>query len=231
MNKNIKKIANEVENAVLAKRTSRVSAKDKRKSLQAYALPQNCPVQCLGMASGVYYYLDANRQLRSLAAGKHNRLEIMALFGNQASLLSDYWPRWKTDKDGDAEIIGWQPELAAQALMEACATEGLIDLSESVRGTGCWRHGDALLQHCGDQLFLSGEVLQPQKVGEYVYPSSSAKPYPANVTDTKAAQKLLGILKTWNWARPEIDMQLMLGWIGAAILLRRDKKRHSSVKI
>lgn len=221
MNKNkeaIKRIAEDVSKAKLAKRSAEIPAKDKRKSLQSYALPQNCPVKCLGMKDGVYYYMDANHQFRSLAAGKHSRLEIMALFGNQASLLCDYWPRWKTNKDGSAEVIGWQPELAAQALMEDCATEGLIDLSESVRGAGCWRHGNSLLQHCGDKLFLSDEVLQSQKIGEYVYPSSSTRPYPANAADVKAAQSLLNILKTWNWARSEIDPYLMLGWIGAAIL-------------
>ena len=218
MTDNIKIIAEAVE---MAKEPKPLidNIKNKPKSFRKSTLPDDCPVQPLGTDDGMYYYLDANQQLRKLAAGKHSRLEIIALFGQETSLLTKYWPRWKTDKNGNTEIVGWQPDLAAQALMESCAAQGLIDLHEAVRGAGYWKsEKDDLLLHCGDVLFCENKIVQPQKIGNFIYPADNPKPRPADISNTETAQELLDILKTWKWARQDIDPVLMLGWIGAALL-------------
>lgn len=192
------------------------SKTQKRKALENYALPDSSPVVPLGTNDGQFFYIDSNRQLRTLAAGKHNRLELMALFGDKAFLLSEYWPRM--DRDGTVE--GWRPELAAQALMEACSAKGVLDLYESVRGPGCWKAQDgALVMHCGDIVHAGLTKLNPGKIGNFVYPAAAPKPRPAETENAmQASQELLGLFKTWNWSRPELDPFLLMGWIGAAIL-------------
>ncbi|HRK97418.1 MAG TPA: hypothetical protein PLE43_02955 [Alphaproteobacteria bacterium] len=189
----------------------------KRKTLENYALPDSCPVSPIGTNNGIYFYLDANKQFRSLAAGKHNRLEIMALFGDKASFLSDYWPR--RDKNGDIE--GWRPELAAQALMEACAAKGIVDLSATIRGTGCWQDENGnLVMHCGEVVYFGCAILPAGECGSFVYPAASPKPKPDFESDhgIEFGRDILSFIQSWKWSRPDIDPTLLLGWIGAAIL-------------
>lgn len=183
-------------------------------------LPQDCPVQPLGMNNGVYFYLDANKQLRSLPAGKHRGTEIFALFGKGAEqFLYDNFPRYsKPDHDGKVTVNGWKSEMVGQRLMEDCAAQGILDLSEAVRGAGSWRDGDALVMHCGDVVYRGVRSMSPQKIGAYIYPADSKKQCPAEQARKGAAQDLLKILQSWHWARPDIDPMLMLGWIGAAML-------------
>ena len=99
-----------------------------------------------------------------------------------------------------------------------------------MRGRGAWaaKRG-ALIFHSGDYLWRSDErthkgdyrALPNGEHGGDLYPRRppTVAPWPMKVSsDDNPARELLKGLKTWNWARPEVDPVLMLGWIGAAFL-------------
>lgn len=123
-----------------------------------FFLPEGCPVAALGLKGDVCYYLDQLKQLRELKFKDHSRLNVQGLFGRLADpLLYRYWPRRSQDKNTQEWITtGWKPELAAEALMSACAKEGVWQPFEKVREAGAWRGPSGeLLLHCGDQLLIA----------------------------------------------------------------------------
>lgn len=189
-------------------------------------LPDKLPVRPLGVFGTVRYYLDADRQLVALPARDHSRLGLLALFGLHTPVLYDHWPR--KNKDGD--VTGWRPELVAEALMAACSTCGQWDPSERERGRGAWRGpGGELILHTGQQVLTfpldardpweSRSAHAPGLSGRYVYPASESVGLPAEAPCSgDPAERLLKLLETWRWRRPDIDAVLMLGWIGAALI-------------
>jgi hypothetical protein len=163
-------------------------------------LPEDCPVLPLGISGDASYYLDAERQLRSLEGKSHGRLQILHLFGRRLALVYRYWPRFK-----DGVMTGWRPERGAEHLMAAAARKGVWNPFERVRGAGAWRGlGGELILHCGDAVWigptaaqqrrardgadklrpedragylareLAGEWIAPGANARYVYPASAA---------------------------------------------------------
>ena len=148
-----------------------------------FALPEDCPVVALGVCGDTYYYLDELKQLRPLAAKEHSRLQLMSLFGRDVDFVYKTWPRLTPVKGSNPprfETTGWKPELAAEALMMAAATNGPWSPFEKVRGRGAWLGGAGeLVLHCGDVLYIiegGGDRGRPDRDSG---PSSAANPAPA----------------------------------------------------
>jgi hypothetical protein len=188
-------------------------------------LPAGCPVEPCGVNGQIHYYLDEQRQLIGLDPQKHGKTHIIALFGRKAKLVHRYWPRYsdKTGQDGKPIVTGWKPEVAAEALMGACAMERIFDPQGRVRGTGAHRDDDGeLVLHCGDQVFITGVhagYVEPGKIGRYIYPAGPSRPRPdPSEQDAKAGEILLMKLRAWQWARALVDPMLLLGWVGAAMV-------------
>jgi hypothetical protein len=202
-------------------------------------LPPDCPVVPLGVNGANYFYLDGLKQLACCAASEHQRLPLMALFKTQTAQLYRYWPR--VNKDG--ETTGWKPELVAEALMQTAAQRGIWDVVGRLRGPGAWRGEEGeLVLHVGDAICRSrapsdapphaehGDFAphrpvyeRPGVFGRYVYAAAAAQPRPseepAKSFDAGGPGKLLAeLLGRWNWSRGEVDRQLLLGWIGAALV-------------
>lgn len=182
-------------------------------------LPEGCPVEPLGVTGTIRHYLDERKQLISMPARDHSRLGVLGLFGRRHELLYEFWPRH--NKEGN--VTGWRPEKAAEELMAAAARQGVWDPFERVRGAGAWEGEDAsLILHAGDALIVNGRTQPPGRIGRHVYPASAPGPRPARepqiAGEKGPAHALLEILRTWNWRRGETDAQLLLGWIGAAML-------------
>lgn len=190
------------------------------------ALPDGCPVEALGLEDDVNYYLDSNRQLRTMPSKEHSRLGVLHLFGKHVELLYEFWPRY--DKDG--KLTGWRPEKAAEALVAACSQRGVWNALERVRGVGTWLGEEGeLLMHAGDKVWQgptrkhkAGRWVEPGAINKHVYPAYAEQPRQAQLRvvggPNGPAGTLLTMLKTWRWRREEIDAQLMLGWICAAII-------------
>lgn len=206
-------------------------------------LPDDCPVEPLGINGELCFYLDASDQLRAVKAEKHGRLTLQNLYGAKVELIYKHWPKLKEVKDrnsGEVRLVvtNWRPEAAAEALMAAAARRGVWDVFGRVRGPGAWL-GDAgeLVLHVGDGVCRSqppGEdsaaaarlarpaYEAPGLSGRHVYPAAAPQPRPSEAPapagETGPGARLLATLKTWAWARPELDPQLLLGWLAAALL-------------
>ncbi len=195
-------------------------------------LPDDCPVVPLGVQGKICYYLDALCQLQEVHWKDHQRTIIQGMFGAGArDYLRRHWPRKSQDKNtGEWITTGWMPEEVCFAMTQDCAAKGVWSPRARVRGAGAWKAVDgALILHCGNRVFRfpvdGGTVTSnpPGVVGEHVYPAAAPTPRPWD--DPQPAGRgdgpgwrLLGILKTWNWARPKIDPVLLLGWICAGMI-------------
>jgi hypothetical protein len=190
-------------------------------------LPDDCPVKALGYDGTQRIYLDARRQLVTLAAHEHGNLHISGLFHGAVDYLESRWPARKevvVGKDGNGKaikeliIIGHRPEWVKNALMLSCSERGLVSLQDRERHGGAWRSRDGgLVLHCGDAIWKAGEWQEPDLIDGYIYPACAALPRPAAYdADAGLARELLGHLQCWHWRRPEVDPLLALAWIGCA---------------
>ncbi len=179
-------------------------------------LPKNCPVTPLGTKKGMYYYIDALGQFRELRDKDHGRLYLLGLLGPAVDFTTKEYPR----RNAEGDVSGWKPEEFGQDLMAECATRGVWEPFERVRGAGCWLDDDDnIVIHSGNQVNIGGHVQNPGLCGAYVYPSEPPRQKPWEGTaKPKDIEELYALLKTWAWRRPEIDPMLLLGWIGAAFV-------------
>lgn len=180
-------------------------------------LPDDCPVTPLGHNGDTYYFLDTAGQLCVFKAKDFSKLMLTSLFQGRYYYLYWAWPRWTKEKT----VTSFHADAAAAALMAACDAVGAWSPLDHVRGRGAWlgAKGDLIL-HTGCSLWIYGREQPTGKLGRYVYPRqpTSLEPWLTRVDDLNPAELLLPMLRRWNWARPELDPVLMLGWIAAATI-------------
>ena len=170
----------------------------------------------LGVDGDLYWFLDTVGQLRSLEYNQFGQSAINSLFMGRHFYLYWAWPR----KNKEGEITAWRAEKAREDLMNACARKGAWNAVEQARGRGAWKLSDGRLAiHCGSQLFVDGKAAGLGELMGDVYMTRPPilTPWPKPIGAHKGpAAYLLPMLRTWNWARPDIDPILMLGWLAAA---------------
>lgn len=208
--------------------------------------PLGCPVKPLGMMSGIggsqcCFYLDWNGQIVGLEAGnRHGKNSMIALFGPSSDWLEENFPQWSAPqyegrgKDRhlikESEIVGFDQAEASRALIEECARRGIFDPAGRMRGRGAHRLGEhGLVMHCGNQLLVSELKVDGTIKGwrwidtglhaGFVYPAAAEIPRPHHeAVDTRAGERVLALLQTWNWKRKLLDARFALGWISGAPL-------------
>lgn len=217
-------------NAVEAKQ-----AKDKKKKKQAsfpaggfLSLPfeqqiEVCPCKPVGINGSSFFYVDASKQLRELAAEKHSPRGITSLFVPSSYVLPELFPHF--NKNGDVD--GFDCNAAANFLMDACARKGIWDSAYKERGVGAWPADDGgLVFHCGDKILRvakdgSEKWFEPGEIDEYIYPAQAKTPRPAESdkdADADAAE-LRALFEKWNFAAGrDLAAHLLVGWVGAAML-------------
>lgn len=188
-----------------------------------------CPIFPLGKSDNLYFFLDTTGELRVFSYNELGKAGVSSLFQGRHKLLYWAWPRGTRGPDGTWKSVnGWDNNFAQHDLMGACARQGTFDPADKPRGRGVWRsrRGD-LIVHCGDKLYLVGREESAMKevpLGVYeghVYMSRPpiARPWPVSMIDMDGpALEIFPLLKTWNWARPDVDPVLLIGEIGAMIL-------------
>ena len=192
-------------------------------------LPVGCPVVPLGYEDHAYWFLSARQTLFKLVenGGKGN---IQSLFTPYKNFPIWAWPSFtNTEKDKKAkpvwEVMGrFEVEQTKEDLMMSCVHVGPYDPMQRVRGRGAWLDTETggLVLHLGDRLITPTGERACGVYGQHAYPRGPELPPPA---DDNAAfgeelpgQVLMKDLLTWNWARPEIDARLMLGWTACAMV-------------
>lgn len=183
-------------------------------------LPEDCPVTPLGVQGNLCWFLDALGQLTELTPQQLGRRWLAHLFNPQVPYLEKHWPRY--GKDGKT-VVGIRSEAAADDMARACGALGVWSPYAKVRGRGAWRGADGdLVLHLGSRLWIRGRPERPSVRAGLVYPVLQERPAPAYEPQPGGeggpAAELLAMLRTWSWARPDLDPMLLLGWICAAML-------------
>jgi len=185
-------------------------------------LPPDCPVIPLGMSGNRCWFIDRIGQIQSIDQ-PYGKGAIIGLFCGYLDYLAWAWPRWGQKGNVD----GFDALKASNALVEACAAKGPWDQADHVRGRGMWRTADgSLIFHAGTRMIRADDAgkmhtFRPCEVGSHVYPTRPAisAPWPSPVAEEhNPARMMLPLLRSWQWARPDVDPVLLLGWIGAAFL-------------
>lgn len=174
----------------------------------------------LGQADGNYYFLARSGELRRLDVRGLSPLGILSLFNGDASWLKEKCP--KRNKEG--EVVDWVHKDAAQELMKLCARQGLFSPSASIRGPGFWPDAAGAITHCGDILIRWTEdgpkaVRSGIKVGSAIYPAFPSTPLPRRQpASAEHGRFLLQAIELWPWALGTQAAELVVGWIGAALM-------------
>jgi hypothetical protein len=178
-------------------------------------LPEGCPVTPIGVAGAQRYYLDELRQFVGLTPRDHTGPWITALYGRTPYLLRNHFPK----KNENGEVVGWQVSAAAEALMQAAAKRGTWSPNDCVRGPGAWpgEKDGAVILHCGDIILIDGEWQPCGVIGRHVYPAYPPIPRPSEVFAAAGPKgpgsELLNLFRNWAWRRPDIDPELMVGFV------------------
>ncbi len=181
-------------------------------------LPEDCPVKPLGVDGQKFWFLDTIGQLQCLPAKDFGQKSLTALFMGRHHYLYWGWPRFNIKE----QVSGWRAEKLSEDLMSACAAKGPWSDVERVRGRGAWRgsKGD-LIVHSGSDVWINGRSYGVGELGRYVYPKRpdiGAPWHDAIDEKINPAKELLPLFRSWNWARPDVDPVLLLGWVGAAMI-------------
>lgn len=209
--------------------------------------PADSPVKPLGMWSSIdgsqrCYYLNWNGQLVGLEAGtRHGKNGLIALYGPMSEFLETNWPQYSAPIfEGRGKervcvrpslIVGFDQADASRAHIEECSRKGIFNPQGRMRGRGAHRLADGrgLVLHCGakvmvSELNLDGTIKRYRWIDagvfeRFVYQADEPIPEPHHeASNTRPAERLLGLLQTWNWKRPTVDPRFVLGAIGASLI-------------
>jgi hypothetical protein len=189
-------------------------------------LPPECPVVPLGVDGKITFYIDSMGQLLSFESMKEEGL--MKLFRATPNYVYWAWPRFdaKAATAGKVKINGVESKKAIACLEKAAASRGLFDPANRVRGRGAWTdRSGRLVWHSGEALWrVDGDRLVSSSPGEIdgkFYPRRPAVmvPWPDPISPADSpARKILDMLRTWTWERPQLDPVIVLGGIGAMMM-------------
>lgn len=187
-------------------------------------LPPYCPVRPLGRDGDVFYFLNAAGGLGELTPSASGKGHLDAMFAGQWPYLVWAWGRVKWAQKGPIYQDNYDAEKVRSDLFDAATAKGNWNSVDMVRGRGAWIGPyDELILHLGDHLLIDGtERVECGERDGFLYPGRPPIPGPVAEAqpagDAACGAQIMQILKTWSWARPELDPYLMLGWICAAML-------------
>lgn len=193
-----------------------------------------CPVVPIGFEGPYFYITDSRDQFRTLKAADFTQRGIQEWFSatpNYPDWLAPRWSKPVYDKKTDelvkpSEIVSFEVDDIAKLIFRACSVAGFFSPDNKMRGRGVWTTSDGnIIYHAGDALWtVRGETWERKKTGVYeskLYPrlATLAEPWQKPIPDAdNPAVKLLQIFRKWNWTRPDVDPELLLGWIGCAMI-------------
>ncbi len=195
-----------------------------RDTSEPTAIPAGFPVRPLGQSGGTFWFLTARGEVAHHGATSLGKREnLFALFvgcDDPSRWLAQIGPsKRKRDDDGV-----FNPAVAADWLMSACAARPLFDPDTQIRHFGTWRgDGGAPVAHVGEEIHHPGGIVDPAGVilDGAIYPARHSRTAPAppdrrvDFDDLRAVRgEIAGM---WNWQR-ETDADVVMGWIGQAVL-------------
>lgn len=187
-----------------------------------FTVPDDCPVQPLGIDGKLFLFIDANKQFVELSHKDFGGHGLSMLFGKHQDYLDDHWPR--TNNKGEA--IGLDKEWAVRSFINVCGEKGVFSSDNKIRGVGAWTDADhRLIWHLGDAVLVvdaeGRHSIEPLgALGDHVYPQGAPQVRPnfRKGDPAKSIDRLYKLLQQWAWKRGELDARLQLGWIGCALI-------------
>lgn len=155
------------------------------------------PFKALGYDDGMFfYYSNAGRQVISLSAANHTKLNLLRLAPLQ------YWD----------ENYSKNWDMAANSLIAFCYEQGVYD-PERVRGRGAWYDKGRVVVHMGDQLVVHGSPIPLNKIKSfYIY--EAKRPMSVQITEpclNLHAHRLVDLCTRLSWENP-LSGYLLAGW-------------------
>lgn len=186
-----------------------------------------CPVTINGSQSGRYSFLTPSGEDRSIAADGFSAGNLIDLFQGRVDWL---WKKFPV-RDKDGNVKSWNAKAANEWLVREAARLPLFNYQTQMRGPGAWlEEGDEetpdhVVVHHGDGIFVNlpedqgGGTRKPSIYRGVIYPLRPPEAKPADKPVSKEEMnRLLSLVKTWCWKRPEIDPVLLLGWIALCMV-------------
>ncbi len=178
-----------------------------------------CPVVPIAYRDGRYWFLSPSGEMRIMSQAALKGDGLIFLFNGDISWLIRRFQRH--DRDGQP-VQDFNTRLALSWLIRRATAAGVFDPGMSLRGHGVWKVNGvpAPVVHCGDAIFVDGKSRPPGlRIGIDVFPrrSRAVRPTftdPATVDDGVELRRLLGL---WRY-EADGDQDLLLGWIGLAML-------------
>lgn len=168
------------------------------------------PFRVLGYNKGEYYYYPfGTRQIVRLTAPAHTMANLLQL----APL-----DKWEAKyKDSDGKLMAKHQTIALQAadfLTKLATTRGVFVEESLIRGAGCWIDDGRVVLHCGDTLFVDGQLVPFNHMSsEYTYVAARKLMRPASEPlDNHQARKLRAICEAITWENP-LSGTLLAGWL------------------
>lgn len=183
-------------------------------------LPMNCPIRPLGYEGENYYFEDTSGQIFNTGDKALGVERIQKLFAGHEDFLYWAWPAKEPKKM--AADPGFKSERVRRDLFAAARIKGPWSMTDQVRGRGAWKGEDGrLILHCGDFLWIDGELHDTGDHGEFFYVRRprALLPFGERVTpELNPAPEIFEHLRTWNFARGDVDCMLLLGHIGVSLM-------------
>jgi hypothetical protein len=187
-------------------------------------LPPGIPFQCLGLDAEHFYVIDGDGLFRMLPRDRAGHMLMLGVCGGEnQDWAFHHYARWrpvtKGSKDLERVPRSLQPELLGQDIGLLSSLKGSFNPADSVRMQGAWLGDDGdLILHCGDQLWVRGASCPTGLRGEYAYPRMPRwLPPHDQPVGPDIGREVMADFQQWQLGR-YIDAQLMLGWIGLAML-------------
>lgn len=182
-------------------------------------LPSDCPVKPLGYEGEAYFFVDTSGQVFNTGDKAMGVERMRKLFAGHAGFLYWAWPSFSPK----GEVNGFKNDEAHEDLYAACRKKGPWNMTQMVRGRGAWRDEQGrLILHCGEHLWIDGKYHPTGEVGDhfYVRRPRTFEPWAEAVEQASdnPAVDLVKLLRTWNMVRGDIDVLLLLGWLGVALM-------------
>lgn len=181
-------------------------------------LPYNCPVRPLGYDGEDYYFIDTMGQVFNTGTASMGVERLQKLFAGHEAWLDWAFPSF----DNKGRVTGFKGEMVRRALYAACRERGPWSSSDMVRGRGAWRDPQGgLILHCGDHMWINGQVLETGEYGDHLYVRRPRcmSPWPDPVPDAdNPAIEIVQALRTWTMQRGDVDAILVLGGLGVGML-------------
>jgi hypothetical protein len=182
-------------------------------------LPADCPVRPLGYDGENYYFVDTSGQVFNTGTSAMGVERVQKLFAGNEDFLNWAWPSW--NRSGKI-VTGFKAEEARRDLYAACRKRGPWTPTDRVRGRGAWLdESGRMILHCGEYLWIDGRLEQTGEFGEFFYVRRPASllPWTEPVDlDTNPAIEIATLMRTWNFERGDVDVMLLMGWIGVALM-------------